>query len=59
MMELTVLLGTFNTLEIVLNPSTDLCLLTLTSQSHTDSSWDIMVELLLCAVLAYGSLTAG
>ena len=47
MMELTVLLGTFNTLEIVLYPSPDLCLLTILSRSSTDSFLDFMVEFLL------------
>ena len=46
MMELTVLLGTFNTLEIVLYPSPDLCLLKILSQSFMDSSLDFTVEFL-------------
>ena len=47
MMELTVLLGTFNTPEIVLHPSPDLSLLTFLSQSSTYSSLDLMGEFLL------------
>ena len=47
MMELTVLLGTFNTLEVVLYPSPDVGLLTILSRSFTDSSLDFMVEFLL------------
>ena len=39
MMELTVLLGTFNTLETVLYHSPDLCLLTIRSRSSIDSSF--------------------
>ena len=46
MMELTLLLGHFNTLEVVLYPSPDLCL-TILSRSSTDSSLDFMVEFLL------------
>ena len=44
MRELTALLGTSNTLEIVLYPSPDQCLLTILSQSSADSSLDFMVE---------------
>ena len=47
MMELTMLLGTFNTLEIVLYPSPDQCLLTILSLSSTDSSLDFVGEFLL------------
>ena len=49
--ELTVLLGTFNILEIVLCPSPDLGLLTILSRSSTDSSLDFMVEFLPCFTL--------
>ena len=52
MMELTVLLGTFNTLEIALYPSPDLCLLTILYQSYTDSSLDIIGEFLLWHALS-------
>ena len=47
MMELTVLLGTFNTLEFFLYPSQDRCFLTIISWISTDSSLDFMVEFLL------------
>ena len=47
MMELTGLLGTFNTLEIVLYHSPDLFLLTILSLSYTVSSLDFMMEFLL------------
>ena len=47
MMELTVLLGTFNTLKIVIYPSPDLSLLTILFQNSTDSTLDFMVEFLL------------
>ena len=44
MMKLTVLLGTFNTLEIVLYLSPDLCLFTIISQSSMDSSLVLHVK---------------
>ena len=47
MMELSVLLGSLCTLEIVLHPSQDLCLLTTRSRSSTDISLDFIVEFLL------------
>jgi len=52
MMELIVLLGTFNILEIILYPSPDLCLLTILSRSSTGSSLDFIVEFLLWHALS-------
>ena len=47
MMELTVLLGTFNTRKIVLYPSPDLFLLTILSRKSMDSSMEFLGEFLL------------
>ena len=56
MMEFTVLLGTFNTQEIVLYPSPDLCLLTILPRNYTDSSMDFLVVSALTCTVNGGTL---